>query len=154
LGTLHDRTGAVLPGATVTLTNEATGIAVTNQSDDNGNYQFLNVKIGAYRIEASLQSFSTGRVDHVSVTVNARPRVDRVLELGEVSSTVEISAASARLVETDSSERGQVINRKQIVELPLNGRNYADLALLTTGVRRSAYAFANPPREASFNVNG
>ena len=58
------------------------------------------------------------------------------------------------LVETDTSDRGQVINQRQIVELPLNGRNYSDLALLTTGVRRSAYAFANPPREGAFNVNG
>ena len=76
------------------------------------------------------------------------------MKVGEVTTTIEVSASAALLVETDTSDRGQVINQRQIVELPLNGRNYSDLALLTTGVRRSAYAFANPPREGAFNVNG
>src|SRR5437867_2877529 len=154
LGTVRDTTGAVLPGASVTLTNTATGIAAATHSDENGNYQFLNVKIGTYRIDASLSSFSAAKIEDVRVAVNARQRVDITLAVGEVTNTVEVSASGALLVESDSSDRGQVINQKQIVELPLNGRNYADLALLTTGVRRSAYAFANPPREGSFNVNG
>src|SRR5262249_54973554 len=59
-----------------------------------------------------------------------------------------------RLVETDSSDRGQVIHTQQIVELPLNGRVYSDLALLATGVRRSSLAAGGAPREGSFNVNG
>ncbi|MCI0419811.1 MAG: carboxypeptidase-like regulatory domain-containing protein, partial [Acidobacteria bacterium] len=118
------------------------------------NYEFLTVKIGAYKIEATLASFSTARLENVRVAVGARQRVDLTMKVGEVTTTIEVSASAALLVETDTSDRGQVINQRQIVELPLNGRNYSDLALLTTGVRRSAYAFANPPREGSFNVNG
>jgi hypothetical protein len=91
--------------------------------------------------------------DDVSVTVNARQRVDLTLQVGQVTETIQVTAGVAA-VESDSTDRGQIIHLKQIVELPLNGRNYADLALLTTGVRRSDYAFANPPREGSFNVNG
>ena len=154
LGTVRDTSGGVLPGATVTLTNTATGITAATQSDENGNYQFLNVKIGTYRIDAALASFAPSKIEDVRVAVNARQRVDITLAVGAVASTVEVSASGALLVESDSSDRGQVINQKQIVDLPLNGRNYSDLALLTTGVRRSAYAFANPPREGSFNVNG
>src|SRR5262245_6783404 len=154
LGTIRDESGAVLTGATVKLTNEETGISVTGETDENGNYEFLTVKIGMYTIEASLASFSTARLEHLRVTVGARQRIDLTMKVGEVTTLVEVSASAALLVETDSSDRGQVINQKQIVELPLNGRNYSDLALLTTGVRRSAYAFANPPREGAFNVNG
>src|SRR5262245_35622342 len=154
LGTIRDESGAILTGATVKLTNEETGISVTGETDENGSYEFLTVKVGMYKIEASLASFSTARLEHVRVTVGARQRVDLMMKLGEVTTTIEVSASAALLVETDSSDRGQVINQKQIVELPLNGRNYSDLALLTTGVRRSAYAFANPPREGAFNVNG
>jgi hypothetical protein len=154
LGTVRDGSGAVLPGALVTLTNQATGISANTVTDENGNYQFLTVKVGTYKLEASLTSFSTAKIENVQVTVNARQRVDLTMQVGEMSTTVEVLASSAVLLESDSSDRGQVINQKQIVELPLNGRNYSDLALLTTGVRRSAYAFANPPREGAFNVNG
>ena len=154
LGTIRDESGAVLAGATVTLTNQATGISATAQTDENGSYEFLTVKIGTYKIEASLASFSTARLENVRVAVGARQRVDLTMKVGEVTTTIEVSASAALLVETDTSDRGQVINQRQIVELPLNGRNYSDLALLTTGVRRSAYAFANPPREGAFNVNG
>ena len=154
LGTIRDESGAVLAGATVTLTNQATGISATAQTDENGSYEFLTVKIGTYKIEASLASFSTARLENVRVAVGARQRVDLSMKVGEVTTTIEVSASAALLVETDTSDRGQVINQRQIVELPLNGRNYSDLALLTTGVRRSAYAFANPPREGAFNVNG
>ncbi len=154
LGTIRDESGAVLAGATVTLTNQATGISATAQTDENGSYEFLTVKIGSYKIEASLASFSTARLENVRVAVGARQRVDLIMKVGEVTTTIEVSASAALLVETDTSDRGQVINQRQIVELPLNGRNYSDLALLTTGVRRSAYAFANPPREGAFNVNG
>ena len=84
------------------------------------------------------------------MTVNARQRVDLTLTVGNVGETVEVTGA-ATLLETDSSDRGQVIAKEQIVNLPLNGRTYADLALLSPGVRRSAISES---RDASFNVNG
>ena len=84
------------------------------------------------------------------MTVNARQRVDLTLKIGNMGETVVVTGA-AKLLETESSDRGQVIRKEQIVNLPLNGRNYADLALLSPGVRRSAIADS---RDASFNVNG
>jgi hypothetical protein len=150
LGTVRDSSGAIVPGATVTLKNVSTGIAATAVSDESGNYQFLNVRIGTYTVRAELQGFSAAEAENVAVTVNARQRVDLALAIGSVGETVVVTGA-AKLLETESSDRGQVIGKEQIVNLPLNGRAYADLALLSPGVRRSAIAES---RDASFNVNG
>ena len=150
LGFISDQSGAAMPGVTVTLTNPSTGISNTAISDDRGQYQFLNVRVGTYSLKAELQGFTTAVTNDVTVTVNARQRVDLTLSVGGVGETVEVSGA-ARLLESESSDRGTVISREQIVNLPLNGRAYADLALLSPGVRRSNIANS---RDASFNVNG
>ena len=133
----------------MTLTNLATGIVATTVSESTGAYQFLNVRVGTYRIEAEIQGFSKAVVPSVTVTVNARQRVDLTLKVGGVGETVEVTGA--RMLESESSDRGQVIGREQIVNLPLNGRAYADLALLSPGVRQSSISSS---RDASFNVNG
>jgi hypothetical protein len=149
LGNVTDQQGAALPGATITLTNLATGIVATTTSEATGAYQFLNVRIGTYKIEAELAGFSTAVLPSVTVTVSARQRVDLTLAVGGVGETVEVTGA--RLLESESSDRGQVIAHEQIVNLPLNGRAYADLALLSPGVRQSSISSS---RDASFNVNG
>jgi hypothetical protein len=150
LGEVKDGSGAVVPGATVTLRNLETGITATAVTDGSGAYQFLNVRIGVYSVRAELQGFSAAVADRVTVTVNARQRVDLAMKVGDIGETVVVTGA-ARLLESDSSDRGQVISREQIVNLPLNGRAYADLALLSPGVRRSSISDS---RDASFNVNG
>jgi hypothetical protein len=154
LGSIRDSKGASLPGATMTLKNIATGISVTTQSDSNGDYQFPNVRIGTYQVSAELQGFSTALAENVVVTINARQRVDLTMQPGAVTESVVITDA-AQLLETDSSVRGQVVQREQIVNLPLNGRSYANLALLTPGVRESSQnGITTAGREAAFNVNG
>jgi hypothetical protein len=150
LGVVVDETGARVPGATITLKNTDNGIEATTVSDTEGNYQFLNVRVGMYSVRAELQGFSTAVAEKVVITVNARQRVDLKMKVGDVGVTVEVTGA-ARLLETESSDRGQVISREQIVNLPLNGRAYADLALLSPGVRKSGISDS---RDASFNVNG
>ena len=128
LGTVRDSNGAALPGVTVTLKNIATGIAVNAQSDADGDFQFPNVRIGNYRVSAELQGFSTAVAENVIVTVNARQRVDLTMQPGAVTESVVITDA-AQLLETDSSGRGQVVQRQQIVSLPLNGRTIRNLVL-------------------------
>jgi hypothetical protein len=150
LGQVTDQSGAAVPGATVTLTHLATQIASTAVTDAAGAFQFLNARIGVYRLVAELPGFATAVAPEFNVAVNARQRVNLSLQVGGVGETVEVTGAIRRL-ETDSSDRGQVIAREQIVNLPLNGRAYADLALLSTGVRRSSISNS---RDASFNVNG
>jgi hypothetical protein len=156
LGAVTDNSGAVIPNATVQLINPATGTNVTTVSDEQGNYQFLNVKIGTYQIKVELAGFSTALIENVTVTVNARQRADIKMQAGKVSESVTVEGGAAELLETNSSERGQVIVREQIVNLPLNGRAYADLALLSTGVNQSQLNVSGQSgaRDASFNVNG
>ena len=150
LGTIRDSSESVLPSAAVTLTNQGTGLATKTQTDANGQYAFSNVKIGVYTITAESAGFSRAQTKDVTINVNAKQRVDLVLQVGTVSETVEVSGAASAL-QTDSSERGQVIQQRAIVELPLNGRAYSDLALLTTGVLKSP---SSASREGSFVVNG
>jgi hypothetical protein len=156
LGTIKDASGAVVPGSKVTLENVKTGIAMTTQSNDAGNFDFINVQIGTYRVKAEAPGFKTAVADQFTVTVNARQRVDLTLEVGNVTETVTVRDAVAAL-ETDSSDRGQIVNTNTIANLPLNGRSYADLALLTPGVRKSMLGMdqsSSNYRESSFNVNG
>lgn len=154
LGTVHDPGGAVVAGATITLRNLQTGVSATARTDDNGEYQFLNIRIGVYQVAAEAPGFSRAVADNIQVVVNARQRVDLAMRAGQVSDTVVISD-NALALETESSDRGQVIRREQIVNLPLNGRAYADLALLSPGVRKSALNNQDSGgRDASFNVNG
>jgi hypothetical protein len=154
LGAIHDSSGAAMSGVTVTLKNIDTGLSVNAQTDSEGNFQFTNVRIGNYRVSAEKQGFSTAVAERVNVTVNARQRVDLTMQPGAVTESVVITDA-AQLLETDSSVRGQVVQREQIVNLPLNGRSYANLALLTPGVHESSQnGITTAGREAAFNVNG
>ncbi|MBK9170147.1 MAG: TonB-dependent receptor [Bryobacterales bacterium] len=150
LGQVDDPAGLPIQGARVTLSSIATGVSQNTQTDGNGTYQFFNVKPGPYRVSAEAQGFKTGVAQDFTVTVNARQRVNLTLEVGAVTESVTVSDAAA-VLEADSSSRGQVVGQRQIVGLPLNGRAYADLALLIPGVRRSGIAAS---RDASFNVNG
>ena len=155
IGTVRDNSGAVVPGATVTLTNLDTGIATTRVTDANGSYEFMTIRVGRYKVTAELQGFSTALADNVQVAVGARQRVELQLTCGNLTETVEVVGAATRL-ETDSSQRGQVITGAQAVQLPLNGREYSSLALLSPGVRLSALntGSSQTVREGSFNING
>src|SRR5262245_39252158 len=155
LGTVNDQLGGAVPGATVTLTSLDTGIAQTKATDGHGGFEFFNVRIGTYRLTADLQGFQTASTDKLRVTVGARQRVDLVLTPGQVSEAVEVTA-SVSVLERDTSQKSQLITGDQAVALPLNGREYSSLALLTTGVRQSALntGSASTLREGSFNVNG
>jgi hypothetical protein len=157
LGTVKDPRAAGIPRALVTLMNQETGIEAKTTTDETGDFLFSQVKVGKYRITAEAAGFSKAVASDIVVDVSARQRVDLTLQVGAVTETVNVVGAAAAL-ETDSSEHGQVINTAQIVELPLNGRNYADLALLSTNTVKSPMAVSfspsGTPREAAFNVNG
>ena len=136
LGIVRDNTGAVLQNVSVTLRNEETGIESKTRSDQSGQYDFFNVRVGRYTVSAEQPGFNKFNAEGIGVNVNARQRVDIKMQVGGVSQTVNVSGVAESL-DTDSSEKGQVIHTQQIVELPLNGRNFSDLALLATNVHRS-----------------
>ena len=154
VGTVKDGTGAMVAGAAITLTNTDTGISQTRTTDAAGGFEFVTVRIGTYVASAEKPGFSVALADNIQVTVGARLRVDLQLQVGQITERVEVTATAARL-DTDSSQRGQLITGAQTKALPLNGREYSSLALLTTGVRQSALNTGGfTPREGSFNVNG
>jgi len=150
IGTIKDSTGAVVPGAKVTLTNTQTGVSSEKTSDANGLYEFFTVRPGSYVVTAEKAGFSIALVDNVQVTVGARQRVDLSMAIGQLSEKVEVSARAV-LLQTDSSDRSQIISGAQARALPLNGREYSALTLLSPGARQSAIGSS---REASFNING
>jgi len=157
LGTVHDASGAAMSNATVTLANQDTGIEAKTATNDDGNYDFFNVKLGRYTVTVEKAGFSKANAADIVVDVNARQRVDLTMQVGVVTESVQVTGAAA-VLETDSSEHSQVIATVAAVELPLNGRNYADLALLSTNTIKSpianSFAANGTPREGAFNVNG
>ncbi len=157
LGSVHDPSGGRVAKAAVTLTNQGTSTEAKTSTDDGGNYDFSNVKVGRYTVSVEAPGFSKVSATDIDVAVEARQRVDLTLQVGAVTQSVVVSDV-ASVLETDSSEHSQVINTQQVAELPLNGRNYADLALLATNVTRSpmaaAFSPSATPREGALNING
>ncbi|MGD0136146.1 MAG: TonB-dependent receptor [Bryobacteraceae bacterium] len=157
VGTVRDASQKPVAKATVTLSNQDTGIAARTTTDDGGNYDFFNVKVGRYTITVELTGFSRFSSPDVGVEVNARQRVDAVLQVGSVTETVIVNGQASE-VDTDTSEHSQVIGTQATMELPLNGRDYASLALLATNVHispiQATFGPTGTPREGAFNVNG
>jgi hypothetical protein len=133
LGTIFDQQHGGLPGATVTVTNVATNIARTVTSDAEGNYVVTPLEPGLYRISASLSGFQTTVRDRVELTVGQAARVELTLALSTLSTEVLVTT-QAPLLNTESATLSQVITNEQIVDLPLNGRSFHELARLTPGV--------------------
>src|SRR5438132_8408376 len=155
VGVVRDASGGVVPDAKVTLTNTATGVSVTRTTNSEGLYEFVTVRPGVYIVTAKKSGFAVALADNVQVQVAARQRVDLQMAVGAISEQILVTGISP-LIETDTSQRGQVITGDQTRALPLNGREYSALALLTTGVRQSALnrSTTGTPREGAFNVNG
>jgi hypothetical protein len=154
LGYVKDASGAAVGTATVTLTNVATGTMQTATVDSEGRFEFASVPIGKYHVETQAAGFERTLTQDFQLTTNARQRVDVAMKPGAVTETVTVDSAPT-VLETETSSRSQVIGTKQIEDLPLNGRSYADLALLAPGVRKSVLENQGTTnREGSFNING
>jgi len=133
LGTVKDASGAVIPNAKVTLTNEGTSLTLTTTTRGDGSYIFTPLKIGTYTVEAESPGFEKGRNAGVVVNIQQQVLVDFTLVPGAVTQTVEVTS-QAPLLQTQNGSVGQIVNSTAINDLPLNGRNYNFLARLTPGV--------------------
>ena len=141
-GTVSDASGAVLPGADVTVSNPDTGQVRSLVSDDEGRYAAQALASGNYEVRAGLVGFQTAVRQGVSVQVGQEAVIDLSLSIGEISEEV-IVTGEAPLINTTSATLSEVIDEKQVHELPLNNRNLVELALLTPGVsqaRAASYA--------------
>jgi hypothetical protein len=135
VGTVTDSTGAALPGVTVTVTHQETGLARTVVTDDAGEYVVPSIPTGNYSVSSELTGFKKTALTNLHLGVDQRLRVDLNLELGQMTESVEIVAA-APLVQTDSSDLSTTVDEEQIKTLPLNGRNFVSLTRTVPGVTR------------------
>ena len=136
-GTVKDSAGAVIPGATITVTNVATNVAVTQQSTASGTYLVVNLIPGQYRVDVELAGFKKSS-ETVVLEVGQRARADATLAVGNVSESVSVEGASP-LLNTNDASLGTVISQEQVANLPLAIRNWDDLLSLVPGVQGERY---------------
>lgn len=159
-GTVKDSAGAVVPGATVTVTETGKQTSSTYTTDGEGGYTAPFLIPGTYEISVEVQGFRKHVRRGVVLQVNQRARIDVGLELGTFAEATEVTAL-APLTRSDSGEMGEVIEERAIRELPLNGRNFATLVYLTPGVTAgqinenlSGASTFNPRGASNFNALG
>jgi hypothetical protein len=131
-GTVKDPSGAVLPGAQVVIKNLGTGAERTLTSDSAGQYVAPSLAPGDYSIRVTASGFGTYSVPRLTLLVDAHPSVDVPMSPASAGETVQVESA-ASIIESESITVGQVIDRKTVQEVPLNGRHFLDLTVLTPG---------------------
>ncbi|MBV9622525.1 MAG: TonB-dependent receptor [Acidobacteria bacterium] len=155
IGRVSDPTGAVVAGVTVTLTNEATGISTSTQTNDTGDYTFVEVAPASYRVEYALRGFKKYVRSNVVLELNQVLTLNASLQPGAAQETVEVSS-QAPLVETSSTQLGTVVNERAIVQLPLNERDTYQFLSLQPGVQSQVGAdlYYGGSSTGSVSVNG
>ena len=132
-GTVTDNSGAVIPGATIVVGSLDTGAENTTETNEVGFYTVPALNPGLYTVICSADGFSTQEFGEVRLEVQQTMRLDCAMNVGSVTETVEVNAATI-LIQSEKTEVGQVIDSKRILEMPLNGRNYLELAKFSVGV--------------------
>ncbi len=156
-GTVRDTAGAVVPGATVSAKNEATGVTSTQTTTDSGIYAFSSLPVGNYTITIEKQGFKTLQKINNPLEVGTPLTVDAALEVGQVSETVTVTGGTEQ-IQTANATIGNVVEQKAIEALPLNGRNPLTLILYEPGVVQRSQGAAgsgvhvNGSRDRAFNV--
>ena len=133
-GTVTDSSGAAVTGVAIKVTNLATNQIREAQTDAAGSYSMPFLAAGDYLVMATREGFQAQKIDSVNLQVNQSARVDFSLKIGNVAETIDV-VASAVLLQTENATVGTVIDSSKIVELPLNGRNFIQLAQLIPGVQ-------------------
>jgi hypothetical protein len=154
-GTVADPSGAAIAGARVVATNQGTGVASETATDSVGSFLIPSLSIGTYKLEVSKSGFQTVAMTGLKLEVASTVTKNVQLNLGQTSQTIEV-VAGALLVDTNSNTMGQVINDKTVQQIPLNGRHFTDLSLLTPGtVTPPANGFLSAPLrgQGSFGIN-
>src|SRR5688572_26755381 len=160
-GTITDAQSAVIPGASVNITNIATGQTRTSLTDDSGGYVFSLLPVGSYNLTVEQPGFKKNERRNILLQANENIRLDVALDIGNVSETVTVEAATLQ-VDSRSPTLNTTVDSKRIEELPLNGRNPADLVLLAPGVASGAGNNSGdvggnawrPKGQREFTVNG
>ena len=153
LGTVTDKTGAVVPGAQVVATNTGTNLTRTIQTNQQGEYRMEFMPIGDYTVEVSANGFRKSVQNGVTLEINVPTRVDARLDVGQLSESVEVTAAAAA-VNTDNAQIGRTVQTAEITSLPIVGRNVYTLLSLTPGVSSNANSIVLGYPEQRTMING
>jgi Carboxypeptidase regulatory-like domain/TonB dependent receptor len=157
IGNVADSSRAPVPGATVTITHRETNLSRESTTTADGNYRFVNVQPGTYRVRVALAGFKESVKENVPVSANAISRVDVGLEVGQLTETVTVQSEQ-KLLQTDSGSVTAELRSKEITSLPLgNYRNYQTLLNLVPGTTPAGFQNAvtdTPARALTTNVNG
>ena len=158
VGTIRDTSGAAVSGAEVTITNNATAVTARATTNGAGDYEIPSLRVGVYTISASAPGFANAVAQNITVSVGARQRIDLSLTVGATQTSVEVSDVALQ-IETESSQRGQIITQYQSAAFPLVTRNYSDLLGLVTGSRQAPTAATTSSinslvRAGAYNING
>lgn len=148
-GRVTDSSGALIPGASVTVTNTATGVALKSQTNNDGLYTVPFLQPGDYNILVEHTGFQPIRRSSVHLDVDQKAGIDFSMKVGSASQTVEVST-EAPLLETQSASMGQTIDTKTVITMPLNGRDYTQLVTLAAGSAKNSYSRAGN----GFTLNG
>jgi Carboxypeptidase regulatory-like domain/TonB dependent receptor len=155
-GTVTDNTGAVVPNATITVTDVSKGTAVMVQTNDSGEYTVQHLIPDTYRVEAKASGFSVSSADHIVVYADTQPKVDLKLSVGAVENTITVSSA-APLLQTDRADVSTILNARAVQNLPNLNRNFTAFELLTPGTTYIGWNVGeanNPQRSQQIEVNG
>src|SRR5246127_3463196 len=159
-GVVRDAQGAAVAGATVKLSNPATGQERTIVSDANGEFNFPQLALGTFQLTVTKEGFRTTIINEIVTAQGQVNNVDPVLSIGTVTSQVEVSSSSA-LIQTETNEVGGQLNQVQVQSLPIGNSDYTRLALVLPGVtQNSNFAFAqytingSRARSNGFNIDG
>lgn len=134
LGVVTDQSGAVIPGAKVTVTNRDTGFTKEDATDSAGQFEILALPIGPYSVNVSMNGFKSWRMERLVLEIGQRSRLSPVLTLGNVDQKVEVAALDPQ-IQTESASTETVIQEKQVTDLPLDGRNVVQLVSLAPGMQ-------------------
>jgi hypothetical protein len=133
-GAVVDSSGAVMPGTKVTLTSTETGVQREVATNESGIYEFTTLQPGTYKLTLQKEGFAQVTQAGIRLEVNQVARVDVSMRPGAITENIQVTTTAAPLLEGNTSDVGQVIESKAVSDLPLNGRNFAQLAILGTGV--------------------
>ncbi len=156
-GTVTDASGAAIPGATVTVTDEAKGTSVTAKSNESGNYTVEHMIPDLYTVKVETTGFKSFETNHLQVLADTSPKVDAAMQTGGASETVNVNADAIPQLKTDRADVATVFDQKTVADLPVSGRNFTSLQLLLPGAQQLGWSHAadeNPQASQQIQIDG
>jgi len=156
-GTVTDKTGAAVPNATITVTDESKGTVVTVTSNETGDYAVAHLIPDVYDLKATAKGFQAFVTTGINVLADTAPRIDPSLQVGTEATTIQVNADTEPILKTDRSDVATVFNEQQVASLPVEDQNFTNLQLLLPGAQMLGWAHAadeNPQASKQIQIDG